>query len=376
MSGELVPLADDTIDAPGFTQWKRLLEQHSAPSRPTAAFLAGLSEIDRDRYEDERRTAHANIPVIVTPQYAELRAWLLGRLRKNGRMTVGKRACFIIGEPFQGKSASVARVLQQFEIDDVRKYGSDTCRGVRRLTAVSVSMWRNDNPGAKNIAVAIASFYGVPDPLKKTTLALLEEIRKATLRHETMVIFIDELHYFGRSPKVREELTAFFKSIMDHLHVTLVLVGIGIDVLIEHDTRGVSTRSQLSLRSYPPFRLGGFDISSHAGRAGYLSFIGALSKKLLLAEQPSNQLRDQWAVWLLGRSGGRTGLIVEIVVEAADAAIVDGREYLLFRDLAEVNIPRDVQRTRVADLEHETTRVQLAAWLRTGQAPVSPRSHR
>jgi len=352
---------------PGFLRWQESLEAPAALQRPTRQFLDSLNDAERSRYEDDRRTAHATIPVIVTPQYEALRDWLGGRIRKNGRFTTGKRLCFVIGEPFQGKSSSVTRILQQFELDDVRKYGTHTARGLLRLSVASISLWRTENPTSKNVAVALAEYYGIPDVDRKTALMLLREVHAAVERHETMVIFVDEVHYFGRSAKAREELTSYFKSLMDHLHVTIVLAGIGIDQLIAEDTAGVGTRSQLSLRSYRPFRLGGFDTSTHEKRKKYLQFVGALSNKLLLADQPREQLQQEWGLWLLGRSGGRTGLLVEIVVDAADAAIHAGREHLLLQDLDSVDLPREAERGRFVDLERVTTKVELSEWLRSGR---------
>jgi len=362
--------------APGFTSWLESLKARAPVERPTREFLDGLNASERDRYDDVRRTAHANIPVILTPQYEQLRDWLHGRLRKNGRLAMNKRVCFVIGEPFQGKSRSVERILQQFDLDQIRKYGPDTSRGLRRLSVASISMWGIDNPRSKNVAVAIAEYYGIPDADRKTMHFLLRAIQAAAERHETMAIVVDELHYFGRSTKAKEELTNFFKSVQDHMHVTLVLVGVGIDALIAQDTSGLGTRSQLSFRSYPPFRFGGFDTSTHDLRKQYLQFIGGLSAKLLLAEQPRGQLQHEWAVWLLGRSGGRTGLLVEIVVEAADQALSAGREYLLFADLEGVTLPNDAQRNRNADLEVVTTKVELAEWLRSGRPPRRNGDHR
>ncbi|MBT1595676.1 ATP-binding protein [Curtobacterium flaccumfaciens] len=355
--------------APGFTSWLESLGAPTPIEQPTRPFLDTLSALERERYDDDRRTAHANIPVIITPQYEQLRDWLQGRLRKNGRFALNKRVCFIIGEPFQGKSRSVERILQQFDLDEIRKYGPDTARGLRRLSVASISMWGVDNPRSKNVAVAIAEFYGIPDADRKTMHFLLRAIQAAAERHETMAIAVDELHYFGRSTKAKEELTNFFKSLQDHLHITLVLVGVGIDALIAQDTSGLGTRSQLSFRSYPPYRFGGFDTSTHDLRKQYLQFVGALSAKLLLAKQPRGQLQHEWALWLLGRSGGRTGLLVEIVVEAADRALSSGREHLLFNDLEHVPLPKDAQRNRDADLEVATTKVEIAEWLRSGRPP-------
>jgi AAA domain-containing protein len=188
--------------------------------------LKQLSEPALASYNQRRRTWHANLGPIKTPQLQSLHEDLWDIIDSNEQDgDKAKGAIAIDALPGLGKTTSILAFAKEFHRREIRQAGEYTDQGQRRLPVCRVGL--NGDIGMKDFNRAMLRFFGHPGTDRGTSTQLSGRALDCVLSCETK-LFVDDLHFLKWRQTNGNQVSNHFKYIANEFPVTLLFAGVGL----------------------------------------------------------------------------------------------------------------------------------------------------
>jgi AAA domain len=216
--------------------------------------------------------------------------------------------------------------------------------GTRDLVATVAYVPTPVTATPKSVCEAILDFYGAPH--RGMTLAqLVHAVRTSLEDHATEVLILDDITRLRMHREADQDTLDLLRSLMG-MHVTLVLIGVGIPAsgLLREGRRPISTgtsptraagggfadqaatqtQRRFDLVDLDPF---GYDTPQAIG--AWVAHLAGVETHLRLLAAPPGMLTDGvMPEYLFGRTGGIVGLLERLIEDSAALAIDTGTEQL------------------------------------------------
>lgn len=327
----------------GWTAWRRTRHSFTPAPRLHMQQYQRLTGPQQRQYDFHRAATHANLFIQETPMSAHVSTIMWSRIMNNGlKQRPSTRAGLMVsGAGYQGKTETVCEIAAAFEDQWLELHGQmlpHTVEGTRDLTATVAYVQTPVTATPKSVCQAILDFYGAP--YKGMTLAQLVTATRASLYdHGTQVLILDDITRLRMHREADQDALDLLRSLMS-MHVTLVLVGVGITQsgLLGYDstrnyTAGspsyaaeIATQTQ---RRFDLVELGPFSYATAADINAWVQHLAGIEKQLRLLQAPPGVLTSgAMPEYLFRRTAGIVGLLERLIEDGCAAAIASSQETL------------------------------------------------
>jgi len=335
--------------AAGWAQWRRTRHSFTPAPRLSLARWRRLSPRHRMLHDLHRAATHANLPILETPMSAAVSRIMGSRIQTNAlkRQPTTRAGLMINGGGYQGKTETACEVAAAFEDQWLALHAQlnpDAVAGTRDLVATVAYVPTPVTATPKSVCEAILDFYGAPH--RGMTLAqLVHAVRTSLEDHATEVLILDDITRLRMHREADQDTLDLLRSLMG-MHVTLVLIGVGIPAsgLLREGRRPISTATsptraadgrfadqaatqtqrRFDLVDLDPF---GYDTPQAIG--AWVAHLAGVETHLRLLAAPPGMLTDGvMPEYLFGRTGGIVGLLERLIEDGAALAIDTGAEQL------------------------------------------------
>jgi chloramphenicol 3-O-phosphotransferase len=308
-----------------------------------------------------RAATHANLAFQETPMSAAVTRLLGARISANAlkRQPTTRAGVMINGGGYQGKTETACEVAAAFEdhwLDLHHQLNPDAVRGTRDLHAPVAYVQTPVTATPKSICEAVLDFYGA-DHAKMTLPQLVHQVRTALHEHGTKVLILDDITRLKMHREADQDALDLLRSLMS-MHVTLVLIGVGIPgsgllregrrdsrtgVLLNppgrprrshNDEAATQTERRFDLINLDPFH---YDTTT-AVTAWTAHLTGIEQQLRLFAQQPGMLTAGAMPEYLYRRTGGIVGLLERLIEDGCTDAIDSGAEHLTISQLDGLDI--------------------------------------
>jgi hypothetical protein len=335
----------------GWARWRTTRHNFTPASRLTAAEYRRLSARARMLHDLHRAATHANLAIQETPMSGPV-AWVMfSRIQNNAlkHKPTTRAGLMINGGGYQGKTETVCEVAAAFEdqwLDLHDQINPHAVAGTRDLLATVAYVQTPVTATPKSICEAILDFYGAWH--KAMTLPqLVHAVRTSLYDHGTKVLILDDITRLKMHREADQDALDLLRALMS-MHVTLVLVGVGIPASgLLHEGRGdrragtwtfpppkkgrgyndeaaTQTERRFDLLNLDPFRY-----DTPPAIAAWVAHLAGVEDQLrLLRAEPGMLTTGAMPEYLFARTGGIVGLLERLVEDGCAYAIDTGAEQL------------------------------------------------
>lgn len=254
----------------------------------------------------------------------------------------------INGGGYQGKTETVCEIAAAFEdqwLDLHDQINPDAVAGTRDLLATVAYVQTPVTATPKSICQAILDFYGAPHT-GMTLPQLVHAVRTSLFDHATKVLILDDVTRLRMHREADRDALDLLRALMS-MHVTLVLVGVGIpasgllhegrrdprsgQLLFAPGTRpsfndeaATQTERRFDLVNLDPFRYDTPEMIS-----AWVAHLAGVEEHLrLLRAEPGMLTENSMPEYLFARTGGIVGLLERLIEDGCAHAIDIGAEAL------------------------------------------------
>lgn len=266
------------------------------------------------------------LPLCEDPRIAALQGerWIKTRLHEHAIALIenlmhapprhGPHCLMIVGDASMGKTAIARTLLKRYPPVRDAKAEHD----VVRILYVTVP----EGPDLMALLARMLRRLGHPlPPSRRRLFELREQVAALCEKLGVRIIIIDEIqHLLAGGPQQQEKFRNLIKDLSNDLKVPIVAMG------VESARRALFGDLQLRRR----FRL--LRLSTWSYDEDFLNLLVTLERVIALAK-PSHLTQSVIARRILEKTDGLTGLIIELVTEAAIHAIRDGSERITLETL-------------------------------------------
>jgi chloramphenicol 3-O-phosphotransferase len=333
----------------GWAQWRRTRHAFVPAPRLSLAGWRRLSPRQRMLHDLHRAATHANLPILETPMSAVVSRIMGSRIQTNAlkRTPTTRAGLMINGGGYQGKTETACEVAAMFEDQWLALHDQlnpDAVAGTRDLVATVAYVPTPVTATPKSVCEAILDFYGAPH--RGMTLAqLVHAVRTSLHDHATKVLILDDITRLRMHREADQDTLDLLRSLMS-MHVTLVLIGVGIPAsgLLREgrspisnaasstgaagagfiDQAATQTQRRFDLVDLDPF---GYDTPESI--AAWAAHLAGVETHLRLFDARPGMLTDGvMPEYLFRRTGGIVGLLERLIEDGAALAIDTGVERL------------------------------------------------
>jgi AAA domain len=315
--------------------WRQFVDapRRQAPEQLTRRQIRALGEGARFEYERARRTWHANLGPIRTPQLAELHEDLWDILDSNAQDGDKPKAAVAVDAfPGLGKTTAVLAFAREFHRREIAEAGQYTDAGHERLPVCRVGL--TGNTGMKEFNRALLEFFGHPGRRTGTTAQFAQRALDCVLSCEVRLVVVDDLHFLRWRQANGVEVSNHFKYIANEFPVTLVFIGVGLEqrgLFSEGESYADAVLAQTGRRT-TWLGMNPFTVTTRQARQQWRTLLLAVEQRVVLAEKHPGMLADELADYLFARSTGHIGSLMTLVNRGCQRAARTGTERLS-RDL-------------------------------------------
>jgi hypothetical protein len=355
--------------ATGWTRWRTTRHAFVSAPRLTTGEYGALSPRKRTLYDLHRAASHANLAFQETPMGAAVSRVMWSRLQNNAlKHHPNTRAGLMIsGGGYQGKTETACEVAAAFEdqwLDLHHQVNPHALSGTRDLWATVAYAQTPVTATPKSVCEAILDFYGAPHA-KLTLAQLVATVRSSLYEHCTKVLILDDVSRLRMHREADRDALDLLRSLMS-MHVTLVLIGVGIPQSgllregIRSDGRWTSPENTVGYhneaatqtqRRFDLVELGPFRYDTAPEIAAWVTHLSGIEEQLRLLHATPGMLTDgTMPEYLFRRTGGVVGLLERLIEDGCAQAIDTGAERIstdLLDDL-DINLGNVPGRDRVA----------------------------
>lgn len=354
------PTADrETVQ--GWARWR--VTRHAfgpAPLLDLAQYRL-LSPRARSLHDLHRAATHANLAFQETPMSAAVTRLLGARISANAlkRQPTTRAGVLINGGGYQGKTETACEVAASFEdqwLDLHAHLNPDAVAGTRDLHAPVAYAQTPVTATPKSICEAVLGFYGA-DHAKMTLPQLVGQVRTALREHGTKVLILDDITRLKMHREADQDALDLLRSLMS-MHVTLVLIGVGIPgsgllregrrdprtgvLLNPPAARGKSYNDEAATQTERRFdlvHLDPFDYDTPEAITAWTAHLAGVEQQLrLFAQQPGTLTSGGMPEYLFRRTAGIVGLLERLLEDGCTDAIDSGTERLTIDQLDRLDI--------------------------------------
>ncbi|HZO68819.1 MAG TPA: AAA family ATPase [Kribbellaceae bacterium] len=359
--------------ATGWIRWRTTRHAFTPAPRLSLAQWRRLSPRRRMLHDLHRAATHANLPIQETPMSEAVARMMGSRILHNAlkHKPTTRAGLMVNGGGYQGKTETVCEIAAAFEdqwLDLHQQINPHAVPGTRDLHATVAYVQTPVTATPKSICQAILDFYGA-DHAKMTLPQLVHAVRSSLHDHATKVLILDDITRLKMHREADQDALDLLRALMS-MHVTLVLVGVGIPasgLLREgrHDPRtgqvvfgqprhamafrdeaATQTQRRFDLVNLDPFR---YDTA--AGIAAWVTHLAGIEEHLrLLRAEPGTLTDGAMPEYLFARTGGIVGLLERLIEDGCAHAIDTGTERLSpdLLDAIDINLGNMSGRDRAA----------------------------
>jgi AAA domain len=342
--------------AAGWMQWRTTRHAFTPAPVVTARQYQQMSPRKRMLHDLHRSATHANMAIQETPMSAAVARIMWSRIRNNAlKHTPTTRAGLMIsGGGYQGKTETACEVAAGFEdqwLELHEHVNPHAVPGTRDLLATVAYVQTPVTATPKSVCEAILDFYGA-DHAKMTLPQLVHAVRTSLYDHATKVLILDDITRLRMHREADQDALDLLRSLMS-MHVTLVLIGVGIaqsGLLREgrsptpassmkrsrghNDEAATQTERRFDLVSLDPFR---YDTPPQI--AAWVTHLAGIEDQLrLLRAEPGMLTNGLMPEYLFRRTNGIVGLLERLVEDGAAHALDAGAERLTIDLLDTIDI--------------------------------------
>lgn len=333
--------------------WREFAEAPALeqPERLSAAQIHALSDDAREEYEFRRAAYHSSF-LVKTPQNERLnvRLWDLVEANQQGPDRV-KGAAVIDAPPGLGKSTAINAFGRAFHRKQIARHGQDLDEEqTQHIPVCRVGFTGNMTTRALN--ESILNFYNHPAAgvtksryIRNRNMAALaaESVR----RHGTRLIIVDDVHFLKIHTNEGIAVANELKWLANEYPATFLFTGVNMTstgLLSESKASDKMAMSQTA-RRWTLLGLPPFEPPVEDARMPWISLLGSIEHRLVLANAPERMLREQ-ADYLWVRSTGMIGSLFELIIRASARAIRTGEETLSRELLDDIEIDAAAEAAR------------------------------
>ncbi len=337
--------------AAGWTHWRSTRHNFTPAPRLSLAQWRRLGPRRRMLHDLHRAATHANLPIQETPMSAAVARVMGSRILNNAlkHKPTTRAGLMVNGGGYQGKTETVCEIAAAFEdqwLDLHNHVNPHAVPGTRDLLATVAYVQTPVTATPKSICQAILGFYGA-DHAKMTLPQLVHAVRTSLYDHATKVLIIDDVTRLRMHREADQDTLDLLRALMS-MHVTLVLVGVGIPasgLLREgrrdprsgqvvfgqprhaktfNDEAATQTERRFDLVDLDPFR---YDTAETI--AAWVTHLAGVEDHLRLLHAEPGMLTDAaMPEYLFHRTSGIVGLLERLIEDGCAHAIDTGAERL------------------------------------------------
>jgi hypothetical protein len=317
--------------------------------------LAGLSDIDRLRYNDRRHVWHANLGPFVTAQVDELTTEILAMVdanRQDGNKV--KPAVLLDASPGLGKTTVAINAAQRYYRTQMALYGPTVGRD-ERIPLAWLTLTANTT--MRTLQAMLCTFFGLPSQ-RGNAQVLADRAADVIGRSKTRVIFVDDIHFLDFRSKDGRAVANGFKWMATQYPVTFVFVGVGVDAsgFIDEGLIGDEAKKAQTKRRWTPLTMEPFHLRDEEGRLAWRRLLLSIEHDLVLADARPGMVAEHLAGYLYARSTGHFASLMTLITRGCHKAITSGEEKLTVELLDTIK----------NDVASEEARAELEAALDAG----------
>lgn len=287
---------------------------------------------ERDRYDTTRRQFMSG-GIVRTPVFDRILHSASSRLRMNEFKHTGKLGLIVSGEPSLGKTTTVTQIGK---LHTLRRQHQDHPAGQPGCIPV-VYITVPPACGPKAMIAEFAEFFALPTNGRVSHSALLNSVSQIMARVRTELVIVDEIHNLNVNYRMSADASDALKQLSEKCAATFIYAGVNVESCgLLDGARGQQISSRFELHHVTPF-----SNRSRTHRTEWEAVLLSLEETLCLTRQHEGDILKHSAQ-LFADSGGSIGRLVDLLHQAALAAIDDHTEHLTFsteQALSVTNVP-------------------------------------
>jgi hypothetical protein len=319
------------VDEPLTTKegWRRFVDRVPAvPDQHNPATVELLTAAERDAYDEERLTYHADLPLANTPTIQKVisTARLLAQLNRN--QVSARRGLIVSGASGTGKTTALTQLGRTHERHTRNRHPGDR----HRLPVIYVTV--PPAATARMLAVEFARFLGLTFTGRANITDIVDAVCHTAARTRVELVLVDELHNLNLATRSGAEVSDQLKYFAERLPATFVYAGIDVEAQgLFAGVRGRQIAGRFTVIPAVPFAYG-----TSGQREQWRALIATMESALRLHRHKPGSLvgMDEY---LYRRTGGMIGSLSQLIRGAAILAI-ENRSEVVTRDLLDI-VPVD-----------------------------------
>lgn len=215
----------------GWQRWRATRGSFQPAPRLDLAAWRALSPRRRMLHDLHRAATHANLPLQQTPMSQAVTRLLRGRIESNAlkHKPSTRAGVMITGGGYQGKTETACEIAAAFEDDWLelhRHLNPAALAGTRDLHAPVAYAQTPVTAKPKSTCKAILGFYGA-DAKNMDLPELVRQVAASINDHGTKALLLDDITRLRMHRADDQDVLDLIRAFMS-MHVTLVLIGVGI----------------------------------------------------------------------------------------------------------------------------------------------------
>lgn len=299
------------------------------PERLTRAGLQKFREPALADYNARRRSWHANLGPLRTPQLADIHEQLWDIVDSNDQTgDKPKSAVAIDGFPGLGKTTAALAFARDFHRREIAERGAQTTEGNQRIPVCRVGL--TGNTGMVDFNRAMLEYFGHPGTKRGTAPQLAHRALDCVRTCETRLLMIDDLHFLHWRNAQGVEISNHFKYIANEFPVTIIYIGVELDnrgLFSEGSTYQNPIIAQTGRRT-TKLTMESFPVKEPEERKRWRDLLLSLEQRIVLADSHPGMLADELSDYLYARSSGHIGSLTTLINRGCQRAVRTGVERL------------------------------------------------
>ena len=337
------------------------------PESLTRSAISALGDAAANEYNLRRREWHANLGPLKTPQLVALHEDLWDILDSNLQDgDKAKSAVAIDAFPGLGKTTAALAFAKDFHLREVAERGPRTTSGDERWPVCRVGL--TGNTTMKDFNLAMLEFFAHPGVSRGTAAQYIRRALDCVLLCDVRLLIVDDMHFLRWRVSSGVEISNHLKYIANEFPVTLLLIGVGLEVgglLSEGRAYSDAVLAQTGRRT-TLLDMAPFVVTTEKGRREWRQLLLAIEERLVLADTTPGMLGDDLSDYLYARSTGHIGSLMTLINRGCQRAVRTGTERLTASLLDGVK----------NDAAAEKARQELDAAIRTRKITTTPEAGR
>lgn len=328
-----------------YEDWQRFASKPTAtkPELPTADEYFGMSAEQRKTVNARRVHYNNSFGPATVPAMEEVHDAGIRLAALNLRAQPGARGGLIInGDSTIGKSTIAMQLGRKYEHKLTKEHTiMTTPTGHAFIPVAFINLPATMN--IMNFNFLLATFYNIPFSRSTKEQFLTDSIRQQAADCCTSMVILDDIHFLKIKNRTHEDLNNHFKSLANAISATFVYAGIELEKtgLLSEGKSEKSRRNTQTGHRFKKFDLRAYSMKSDGDTQNFREIIKYFDDNIDLYKQVKGVLFDQFAEYILARTGGFIGPISQLLREASFLAIQKKKEVFSLELFQKIRLDHD-----------------------------------